>query len=102
MSDEFLRRDVHEANLAEIKALMQANLSEFKKIAAEMKCDNTEINARLEGVIDTFSVAINDINSRIDDMKDNQSQTLSKWAIAIAILVGAVQIVISILLNFWK
>lgn len=102
MSDEFLRRDVHEANLAEIKALMQANLSEFKKIAAEMKGDNIEINTRLEGIVDTFSVAINDINSRIDDMKDNQSQTLSRWAIAIAILVGAVQIVISVVLNFWK
>lgn len=106
MSDDFVRKDLHDANMAEIRALMAASEAQHQRIATEIKADSDTFRAefrgeiknlhtRIDGVIDTFSVAIN-------DMKEAQSQTLAKWAIGVAVLVGVVQVVVSVVLNFWR
>ena len=109
MSDNFVRKDLHDANMAEIRALMAASEARHEKIAAEIhtevndvKGELKNINTRIEGIVDTFSVAINNINDRIDDIKNSQSSSLAKWGIAIALFVGVVQVIISVILNFWK
>lgn len=95
MSDELVRKDLHDANMAEIKALMAASEARHEKLSAELQGEIKNLHTRIDGVIDTFSVAIN-------DMKEAQSQTLAKWAIGVAVLVGVVQVVVSVILNFWK
>ena len=95
MSDEFVRKDLHDANMAEIKALMAASEARHEKLSVELQGEIKNLHTRIDGVIDTFSVAIN-------DMKEAQNQTLAKWAIGVAVLVGIVQVVVSVVLNFWK
>ena len=92
MSDELVRKDLHDANMAEIKALMAASEARHEKLSVELQGEIKNLHTRIDGVIDTFSVAINEA----------QSQTLAKWAIGVAVLVGIVQVVVSVVLNFWK
>ena len=49
-----------------------------------------------------INVRINALDKRIDDLKDAQSHNLAYWGIAVALFVGAVQVVVSLVLNFWR
>ena len=75
MEDEYVRKDYHDATMREIKALMEANLAKQEAMNAEIKGDIKNINTRIDGVVDTFSVAINDLKERIDDIKRSEEHT---------------------------
>lgn len=61
-------------------------------------------NEKLEHVVDTLSVAVAGTDQRITDMKEDvkaeQNKSLAKWGIGVALFVGAVQVVVSVVLHF--
>ena len=63
-------------------------------------------NEKIEHVTDTLTVAINNLDNRITDMKEDmkheQNKSMAKLGIAIALFVGAVQVAVAVILNFWK
>lgn len=117
MSEEFVRKDYHDATMREIKALMEANLAKqdamnakqeamYTEAIAKQNAMNAEIkgeiknlHTRIDGVIDSFSIAINDLKERIDDIKAGQSNGFAKWSIIVAAIVGTVQVIIALLLK---
>ncbi|MBQ2616147.1 MAG: hypothetical protein IJG51_07440 [Synergistaceae bacterium] len=99
MEDEYVRKDYHDATMREIKALMEANLAKQEAMNAEIKGDIKNINTRIDGVVDTFSVAINDLKERIDDIKTSQSNGFARWGIAVALFIGIVQVTVALLLK---
>ena len=60
---------------------------------------------KLEHVTDTLTVAINNLDNRITDMKEElkhaQNNSIAKLGIAIAIFVGAIQVAVAVVLHFW-
>lgn len=99
MSEEYVRKDYHDATMREIKAIMERNLAKQEAMNAKQEAMNAEIrgeiknlHTQIDGVIDTFSVAINDI-------KDSQASNLTRWGIIVAIVVGVVQVAITLLLR---
>ena len=99
MEGEYVRKDYHDATMREIKALMEANLAKQEAMNAEIKGDIKNIHTRIDGVVDTFSVAINDLKDRIDDIKTSQSNGFARWGIAVALFVGIVQVAVALLLK---
>ena len=100
MSDgDFVRKDVYDANSQRLEALMQATLSKQETMNTEIKGELKNIHTRIDGVIDSFGIAVDGINTRLDDLKDNQSQRLTFWGIIVAIAVCIVQVVISVALK---
>ena len=88
MSEEFVRKDYHNSTMREIKALMERNIAQHRELTVELRGEIKNLHTRIDGVIDTFGVAI-------DDIKEKQNHTLTKWGIIVAIVVGVVQIAIS-------
>lgn len=105
MSEEYVRKDVYDANMAEIRALMAASEARHEAIATRIEGRLNTLEAKVEGFADTFSVAINNINGRIDDVhlriddmnaKQGRSLNLMTLAITIAgVLIAAVQLFIA-------
>ncbi len=110
MSEEFVRKDYHDETIRRIEALMERNLAKQEAMNAKQEAMYTEATAkqeamyaeikgeiknlhtRIDGVIDRFSIAIN-------DLKDSQASNLTRWAIIVAVLVGVVQITITLFLK---
>ncbi len=106
MSEEYVRKDYHDATMREIKALMEAslakqeaNLAKQEAMNAEIKGEIKNIHTRIDGVRDTFSVAINDLKERIDDIKTGQANGFARWGIIVAAIVGTVQVILSLFLK---
>ena len=106
MEDEYVRKDYHDATMREIKALMDRNLAKQEAMNARQEARFTEIqgeikniHTRIDGVVDTFSVAINDLKDRIDDIKTSQANGFARWGIMVALVVGVVQVLVSLLLK---
>ena len=99
MSDEFVRKDYHDATMREIKALMERNMARQEALITEIRGEIKNIHTRIDGVVDTFSVAINDVKERIDDLKQSQSNGFAKWGIITAVTVGVVQVTLTLLLK---
>ena len=102
MEDEYVRKDYHDATMREIKALMDRNLAKQEAMNARQEARFTEIqgeikniHTRIDGVVDTFSVAINDLKDRIDDIKTSQTNGFARWGIAIAVFVGIMQVAVA-------
>ena len=76
-----------------------------RQITEQFRQMNHMFNEKLEHAVDTLSVAIAGTDQRITDMKDDlkaeQNKSLAKWGIGVALFVGAVQVVVSIVLHFW-
>ena len=94
---EYVRKDVYDANSRRLEALMAKTLAEQKAMNAEIRGELKNIHTRIDGVIDSFGIAIDGINTRLDDMKDNQSQRLTFWGIIVAVVVGVVQVAITLI-----
>ena len=47
MADEFVRKEVYEADLKRIETLLEKNLAEYKAIALEMRADVNEIRGEV-------------------------------------------------------
>ena len=96
---EYVKKDVYDANSQRLEALMEKTLAEQKAMNAEIRGELKNIHTRIDGVIDSFGIAVDGINTRLDDLKDNQSQRLTFWGIVVAIAVCIVQVVISVVLK---
>lgn len=105
LDKEYVRKEVYDANMGRIEALMAASEARHERIAAEIRAENEKargdikaLDAKIEGFADTFTVAINATNTRLDDLKDSISRTLSRqsWAIAMAgFILACVQLYIA-------
>lgn len=83
MNGEYVRKDYHDETIKRMEVLMERNLAKQEAMNAEIRDEIKNIHTHIDGVIDTFSVARNDI-------KENQSNTLTRWRIIVAIVVGVV------------
>jgi len=99
MSEEYVRKDYHDETIRRIEALMERNLAKQEAMNAEIKGEIKNLHTRIDGVIDSFSIAINDLKERIDDIKAGQSNGFAKWSIIVAAIVGTVQVIIALLLK---
>ncbi|MBQ9574956.1 MAG: hypothetical protein IJR27_06740 [Synergistaceae bacterium] len=113
MNEEYVRKDYHDVTMREIKALMDANLAKQdanmakqealnakqETMYTEIKGDIKNINTRIDGVVDTFTVAINDMKERLDDIKVGQSLNVAQLGIVVAIVVCVVQVAVSLLMR---
>ena len=104
MEDEYVRKDYHDETIRRMEVLMERNLAKQEAMNAEINArvdamsakqeaiyteirgEIRNIHTRIDGVVDTFSVAINDI-------KESQSNSLTRWGIIVAIVVGVVHTV---------
>lgn len=84
------------------QAVMEKNLAEYKAEAAKTNGDIKTLNEKLEHVIDTLTLAINNSDKRLDDFKDENSRSITKWSIGVALFVGAVQVIVAFILYFLK
>lgn len=88
-----------------IVALMEKNLAEYKVATAKTDGKINVIAAQLEHAIDSLTIAINSNEKRLDDFRqdiqEKQSRYFARWSILTAIIVGAVQVIISVVLHFW-
>ena len=78
---------------------MDRSLAKQETMYTEIKGEIKNIHTRIDGVIDTFSVAVNDMKERLDDIKTGQSNTLTRWGIIVALVVGIVQVAVTLLLK---
>ena len=122
---QYVTIELHDAQLERLEALIERNLARQEAIAAnmraeiaelkgdikegiaELKGDIKELHARIDGVekkvdarIDGVMDAIALTNTRIDDLQTKQSKSLTKWGIIIAVIVGVVQVITSIVLRY--
>ena len=88
-----------------ILALMDKNLAEYRAVAAKTDGKIDVICAKLEHAIDSLTIAINSNEKRFDDFKqdlqEKQSRSFARWSIWTALIIGAVQVIIAVLLHFW-
>ena len=84
-----------DGNLAKQEAMNARQEARFTEIQGDIK----NLNTRIDGVVDTFSVAINDLKDRIDDIKTSQSNGFTRWGIAVALFIGIVQVTVALLLK---
>ena len=114
-----------ERNLARQEAIAANTRADFAEIKGDLKTLNAKVdgiektlNARIDGLekrvdaridglekkvdarIDGLEDAIAMTNMRIDDLKSQQSNTLTRWGIIIAVGVCVVQVITSIVLQF--
>ncbi|MBQ7216968.1 MAG: hypothetical protein IJS39_13410 [Synergistaceae bacterium] len=111
---QYVTIELHDAQLERLEALIERNLARQEAIAANMRADIAELkgdikaldakvdgvekkmDARFEGVMDAIALT----NTRIDDLQTKQSKSLTKWGIIIAVIVGVVQVITSIVLRY--
>ena len=84
MSEEFVRKDVFDANMQRIEALMEKNLAKQEAIATEIKGDIKALSNRLDGKIETLS-------SRIDSLQHQRYWDIAWFAIAVTSVVAIIQ-----------
>ena len=92
MNEEYVRKDYHDETIRRMETLMERNLAKQETMYTEIKGEIRNIHTTIDGVVDTFSVAINDI-------KESQSNSLTRWGIIVAIVVGVVQVAITLFLR---
>ena len=94
-----IRGDIRE-NIAELRGDIKADIAEIKgdvkELHAEIKGVEKTLNAKIDGVMDAVALT----NTRIDDLQTKQSNSLAKWGIIIAVTVGVVQVITSIVLRY--
>ena len=122
---QYVTIELHDAQLERLEALIERNLARQEAIAANMRADiaavrgdikeniaelkgdikelhakvdgvEKKMDARFEGVMDAIALT----NTRIDDLQAKQSNSLAKWGIIIAVTVGIVQVITSIVLRY--
>ena len=117
----YVTLELHNTQLERIEALIERNLARQEAIAANMRADIGElrgemgelrgeikaVHARIDGLekkvdarIDGLEDSIALTNMRIDDLKSQQSNTLTRWGIIIAVGVCVVQVITSVVLHF--
>ena len=95
-----------------IKLLSEHTAQGFNLMNERLNTTNERIHhveklfdEKLEHVTDKLTVAINNLDNRITDMKEDlkheQNKSIAKLGIAIAIFVGAVQVAVAVALHFW-
>ena len=99
MEDEYVRKYYHDETIRRIEVLMERNLAKQEAMNAAIQGEIKNIHTRIDGVVDTFSVAINDLKERLDDIKGSQSNELTRWGIIVALVVGVVQVAVALLLK---
>ena len=122
---QYVTIELHDAQLERLEALIERNLARQEAIAANTRADiadvrgdikelnakidgvekkidaridglEKKVDARFEGVMDAIALT----NTRIDDLQAKQSNSLAKWGIIIAVTVGVVQVITSIVLRY--
>ncbi len=83
--------ELHDAQLKRLEALIERNLARQEAIAANMRTDIGElksemgelrgeikaVHAKIDGLEDSIALT----NMRINDLKNQQSNTLARWGI---------------------
>ncbi len=60
--DVYVRKDVHDETMKRIEALMAASEARHERIAEEMRGEIKEINAKVDGLYNTFQTFKDSLN----------------------------------------
>ena len=82
--ERYIRKDIFDANMQRMEAIMAANLAKHDSIAADIKMDNI----RFEGKIDSMA-------ARLDTLQSRFSWNLAWMGIVIGTVLAIVQ-------HLWK
>lgn len=92
----YVTRDEYEANNRLID-------EKFNRVLTVIEKNFELTNEKIEHVVDTFTVAINGTNNRIDSLEkrfDDMRQTMSLWFTVFGLLVVAVPIAVAVVQAF--
>ena len=92
MSDDYVRKDVYDANMAEIRALMAASESRHERLTEELRGDIKAWYERADRLEDNIAMT----NNRINDLRDENNKGLTRLTVIITVL----QVALSILFFF--
>ena len=56
-----------------------------------------ELKARIDALEDEIIILHESTNKRIDDLQNTNSQKLTVWSIVVAVIIGIIQLAVSIL-----
>ena len=56
-----------------------------------------ELKARIDALEDEVIILHENTNKRIDDLQNTNSQKLTIWSIVVAVIIGIIQLIVSIL-----
>lgn len=91
MSDDYVRKDIYDANMAEIRALMAASEARHERLNAEIRGEVKELRQKLEGDTNLIVSIYDSMNNAIN------------WGIAImAFLFVVIQLAITLVPYFLK
>ena len=98
ITEEYVRKDVYEANLKGIERLMSANMARHEMLNERIFGEIKSLNTR----VDAVNTRIDSVEKRIDDLKDAQNQGLTRFGVIVALGVGLIQVITAFVLQFWK
>lgn len=85
------------------ESVFNDRMREMDKRISNLEGDIKAINTRLDNWEKLFTMAINSVNKRIDDLgsrfndlQNSQGQKLALWGILTAIAVGAIQVAVAL------
>ena len=81
MADEFVRKDVFDANMRRMETLMEKNLAKHESIAVRLEGKIDTLNQRIDGMSNTLNQRIdgmaNTLNQRIDGMANTLTERMN-------------------------
>ena len=101
MADEFVRKDVFDARMDRMEALLEKTLNEMKADNEILRSELRENNARIEGKIEALTQRV-DQNFAFLNMRIESVQTSVYWGLAIMGLILAFATFIPSVLEFLK
>ena len=97
MAEEFVRKDVFDARMDRMEALLEKTLLEMKADNEKLRSEVRENNTRLEAKIEVLGTRIDALDTRIDSV-----QTTVYWGFALMGLILAFTTFAPALLEFVK
>ena len=106
MEDEYVRKDYHDETIRRIEVLMERNFAKQETMNVKQEAMNTELlmeiknlRAHIDDASSKFVASINDLMDRVSNLKTSQSNGFTRWGIIVALVVGTVQVAVSLLLR---
>lgn len=89
MAEDFIKKDVFNSEIKRMEALIAASEARHEKLNAEIKGEIKNLHTRIDGIVDSLLIAI-------DGIKEAQNKTLTMWGIIVAVVMGIIQVGISL------
>ena len=95
MSEEYVSKDIFNEIIKRMEAMNEAHEERTARIIEEIRGEQKRLDEKIEGAIDTFVIAIQDTNKRIDDIHSIVNGLTSKIWSVLGIMAGFCAVVIA-------